>query len=127
VSGDIVRPPHGSASCACLFCWHDITTLTAELAAERAEFSAVLGDAIAKDAEIERLTEVVANYENAITWDTTCTNCARLMDGNYDQYCEVERLRAAGDALAEWLLRIVPDEDRDLNDALTEWEARRER
>jgi hypothetical protein len=35
--GDIVRPPHGSASCACLFCWHDIATLTAELAAERAE------------------------------------------------------------------------------------------
>jgi hypothetical protein len=38
---------------------------------------------------------------------------------------EIERLRAAGDALAEWLLRIVPDQDRDLNDALTEWEARR--
>jgi hypothetical protein len=35
--------------------------------------------------------------------------------------------RALADQLAEWLLRIVPDQDRDLNDALTEWEARRER
>jgi DNA repair exonuclease SbcCD ATPase subunit len=35
---------------------------------------------------------------------------------------EIVRLRAAGDALAEWLLRIVPDQDRDLNDALTVWE-----
>jgi hypothetical protein len=36
VSGD-VRQPHGSASCACLFCWRDIATLTADLAAERDE------------------------------------------------------------------------------------------
>jgi hypothetical protein len=36
VTADIVRPPHGSASCACLFCWHDIATLTADLATERA-------------------------------------------------------------------------------------------
>ena len=35
--------------------------------------------------------------------------------------------RKLADQLAEWLLRIVPDQDRDLNDALTEWEARRER
>ena len=35
--------------------------------------------------------------------------------------------RALANQLAEWLLRIVPDQDRDLNDALTEWEARRER
>ncbi len=28
--------PHGSGACACLFCWNEIATLTAELAAERA-------------------------------------------------------------------------------------------
>jgi hypothetical protein len=46
---------------------------------------------------------------------------------------EIERLRAdlaaeraLADQLAEWLLRIVPDEDRDLNDPLMQWEARRE-
>ena len=44
---------------------------------------------------------------------------------------EVERLRAdlaaeraLADQLAEWLLRIVPDEDRYLNDPLMKWEAR---
>ena len=74
MSGD-VRQPHGSASCACLFCWHDIATLTADLAAERAE---------------------------------------------------VERLRAAGDALAERLnLRAWWPKD---HHALNAWqEARRER
>ena len=43
-----VRPPHGSASCACLFCWNDIATLTADLAAERAE--------------VERLTEQIERF-----------------------------------------------------------------
>jgi hypothetical protein len=52
-----------------------IATLTADLAAERAEFSAILGDAIAKDAEIERLREgmelawgLIANGQY---WDRT--------------------------------------------------------
>jgi len=45
---DDVRQPHGSASCACLFCWHDIATLAADLAAERAKVEALrnaLGEA----------------------------------------------------------------------------------
>jgi hypothetical protein len=86
----------------------------------------------AERAEIERLRVLVANYENAITWDTTCTNCARLMDGNYDQYCEIERLRAAGDALAEVaLIAVIHCKDHDVeqcNRAYAAWqEARRER
>lgn len=44
--------------------------------------------------EIERLRALVADYENGITWETSCTNCAKLLDDNYDQYCEIERLRA---------------------------------
>jgi hypothetical protein len=64
-------------------------------------------------AEVERLRALVDDYENAITWDTTCTNCAKLLDDNYDQYCEIERLRAAGDLLAEdlgdnpWADRLI--------------------
>lgn len=47
-----------------------------------------------RDAEIERLRASVQDYENAITWDTTCLNCSKLMDSNYEQHCEIERLRA---------------------------------
>ena len=50
-------------------------------------------------AENERLRALVADYENGIDWHTTCTNCATLMDGNYEQYCEIERLRAAFTAI----------------------------
>jgi hypothetical protein len=48
-------------------------------------------------AEIKRLQALVDDYENSICWDTTCTNCAKLLDDNYDQYCEIERLRAERD------------------------------
>lgn len=77
-------------------------------------------------AENERLRALVADYENGIDWHVTCTNCAKLLDGNYDQFCEIERLRAAGDALADaldtgnWTADILP--------AAEAWqEARRER
>lgn len=49
--------------------------------------------------EIERLLALVADYENSICWETTCTNCAKLLDANYDQYCEIKRLRAERDAI----------------------------
>jgi len=89
VSGDIVRPPHGSASCACLFCWRDITTLTANVDAERVEvgwlraernslLSAGLqlrADFAAERAEVERLMDgmelawgLIANGQY---WDRT--------------------------------------------------------
>jgi len=48
--------------------------------------------------EIERLRALVDDYENSISWETTCTNCAKLLNDNYDQYCEIERLRAERDA-----------------------------
>jgi hypothetical protein len=46
-----------------------------------------------QQAEIERLRALVDDYENSISWETTCTNCAKLLDDNYDQYCEIEGLR----------------------------------
>lgn len=48
-----------------------------------------------RDDEIERLRALVDDYENGINWYTTCTNCAKLLEDNYDQYCQIERLRAA--------------------------------
>ena len=51
---------------------------------------------------VERVRELIG----AISWDTTCLNCASLLDSNYDQYvraekaeAEVERLTAERDAL----------------------------
>ena len=60
------------------------------------------------EAEIGRLRALVDDYENGINWHTTCTNCAKLMDVNYDQYCEIDRLRAAGDQLADYVREAGP-------------------
>ena len=73
---------------------------------------------LARDAadEIERLRAEVSDLHNGINWQTTCLHCAKLLDINYGQYCQIERLRAAGDALAEALramtrLAAPPDMD----------------
>jgi cell division protein FtsB len=83
---DDVRQPHGSASCACLFCWHDIATLTAELAAERAE--------------VERLRAEHTFVERLVAGQLL----SRMTELEADlaaERAEIERLRAAGDSLAE--------------------------
>ena len=36
----------------------------------------------AKDVEIARLREKIASYENAITWNTSCTSCATVLDSS---------------------------------------------
>jgi len=58
---------------------------------------------------VERVRELIG----AISWDTTCLNCASLLDSNYDQYvraeiaaAEVERLTAERDALAAQVARV---------------------
>ena len=56
--------------------------------------SELRSEVLALKQENERLRALVDDYENGITWYTTCMNCAKLMDINYDQYCEIERLRA---------------------------------
>ena len=43
--------------------------------------------------EIKRLRKQVIGYEDGITWQTNCLNCAQLMNKNYSQYVEIERLR----------------------------------
>lgn len=58
--------------------------------------------------EIGRLRALVDDYESGINWHTTCTNCAKLLDDNYDQYCEIDRLRAAGDQLADYVREAGP-------------------
>jgi len=41
----------------------------------------------------------VAEYRQAITWDTTCLNCSSLLDANYQLYVRVEQ---AEDRAARW-------------------------
>ena len=62
--------------------------------------------------DVPWLIERVQELSGAICWDTTCLNCASLLDSNYDQYmraeiaeAEVERLTAERDALAAQVAR----------------------
>lgn len=44
-------------------------------------------------AEVERDAALarIADYENRITWDTTCGNCARLLDASIKDFERAER------------------------------------
>ena len=62
--------------------------------------------------DVPWLLERIGEMSGAICWDTTCLNCASLLDSNYDQYmraekaeAEVERLTAERDALAAQVAR----------------------
>ena len=45
-------------------------------------------------AQVRELVAQIRDYERAITWSTTCTNCAKLIDTNYDQYQQLAEARA---------------------------------
>lgn len=58
----------------------------------------VLWPLVNRAAEAEaRLLE----YENAITWDTSCTSCARVLDSAYAETCRREQAEATLAAIAE--------------------------
>lgn len=68
-------------------------------------------------AEVERLRERVAQYEGAITWDTTCLNCSSLLDRCYATDAERDASRTAHAALVadlgteiEWWQGIAADD-----------------
>lgn len=42
-------------------------------------------------AELEHLYAKVAGYETAITWNTSCTACAAILDSAYAETCRAER------------------------------------
>ncbi|MYW28338.1 hypothetical protein [Streptomyces sp. SID2119] len=52
-------------------------------------------DVAEAQAEIERLAEIVRDYEHRINWFTTCAQCARLMDAVYDETIRADRYRLA--------------------------------
>lgn len=53
--------------------------------------------------EADELRARVADYESAIGWNLACTNCAHLMDQNYNQYTKIETLK---EKLAELLAEL---------------------
>lgn len=64
--------------------------------------------------DVPWLLERIGELNGAICWDTTCLNCASLLDSNYDQYmraeiaeAEVARLTAERDAAIERLERVI--------------------
>ena len=46
-----------------------------------------------KDCDIRRMLRMNQWYEDGITWQTTCTNCARLWNDNFEQYHRIETLK----------------------------------
>ena len=43
---------------------------------------------------VEELKDIIARYEDGITWDTTCSNCANLLNGSYHDYTRAEQAEA---------------------------------
>ena len=59
------------------------------------------------EAALARLEARIAEYENAITWCTSCLNCSKLIDTNYAQYVELEQSKTR----VETLTAALPKQD----------------
>jgi hypothetical protein len=42
-------------------------------------------------AEVDELRAKVADYENGISWNTSCTSCARVLDSSYRDHARAEK------------------------------------
>lgn len=62
------------------------------------------------DTPVLRLLSVIMEYENAITWDTTCLNCSNLLNQLYDSDMRIERVQATIRGLLERKDLIAPSE-----------------
>lgn len=47
----------------------------------------------------EELVEMIGEYENALTWDTTCIRCSTLLDNNYEQYVKLQLVQELIDSV----------------------------
>lgn len=57
-------------------------------------------------AENVQLRAELADYRDAITWSTTCLNCASLLSQNYLDYVRAEQADADAEALLMENLRL---------------------
>ena len=44
--------------------------------------------------DVESLLYAYDELNHAICWDTSCLNCASLLDKNYEQYVKLDEIRA---------------------------------
>ncbi|MDE2105254.1 MAG: hypothetical protein KGL39_48965 [Patescibacteria group bacterium] len=51
-------------------------------------------------AEVEALRQEVGQYRDAITWDTSCLNCSKLLDRCYEADMRAEQAAEKAEALA---------------------------
>jgi hypothetical protein len=84
----------------------------------REELQAIKGDATeaiffanrerdAARVEVDRLQARIDDYENRITWDTTCGNCARLLDASIRDYERAEQATVEVDTLRAKIERVI--------------------
>ena len=72
--------------------------------ADRVQEDAATARTLLSGALVEELGRRVGDYENAITWNTSCTSCARTMDRAYDETMRAEAAEAKVAALRTILL-----------------------
>ncbi|MFJ4473286.1 hypothetical protein ACIP2X_38130 [Streptomyces sp. NPDC089424] len=61
------------------------------------------GEADAVLAELKLELDALAKYENTITWHTTCTSCARVLDSAVRETERAEKAEAALTRFRDWL------------------------
>ena len=86
------------------------------------EYCEALNAGIQAGISIEELaSRMMILAENGLNWDTLCQNCGVLMDKNYAQYVEIDRLREKVISLEEDLA-YAENQILDLDEALTAYE-----
>lgn len=61
--------------------------------------------------EIKRLRAIVADYENTMTWETTCHNCAALLDSSIRETERAERAEAVVERVRSEIAAITAEND----------------
>jgi hypothetical protein len=68
-----------------------------------------------RDRELKRLRQVVADYDNTISWDTTCREHARLLDECRRQEERAEKAEQERDALRQSIIQRAPRTDEEIH------------
>lgn len=84
--------------------YHEISTPVND--AKVAALAAILTQREADTSIIKHLTNVLADYDNRITWFTTCQQCANLMDKSYQDYEKIKELEQAAAAHVERIQQL---------------------
>lgn len=86
--------------------------------------TAAVSEALSNAVKAEfKLKQQLAELNHAITWETTCLNCSRLLIRSYEDYCRADALAAAVLVVANELTQSgVHDAAGQLGDALDRYQ-----